>query len=196
MTIQDFELFLQKYKTLIGEKLKEESNKIHFVYRNKKEIKDFIFVNDQILSYLKPNIHENNFFLGEFNVLLEKNFTRKELNKILKFNNDIEYQKINICSTVFISSFLLYEMPHCCGILLSCGSFVEPSYRKKNLGSILNNFRIDLGKYLDYSLILCTDKIRNLPQRKILENNKWKDIYSFKNKRTDNDLFISVKDII
>lgn len=94
-----------------------------------------------------------------------------------------------------MGGFRLYEMPHCCGIMLSCGSWVEKEYTGKGLGKELNKLRQEIGKKYGYSLILCTDLETNTAQRRILKSNEWVDIYQFKNKRTTNVLNITVKEI-
>lgn len=91
-----------------------------------------------------------------------------------------------------ISSFKLYEMPHCCAIMVSCKAFVNPYFRNKRVGTILNNLRQDIGRLLNYSTILCTDVEKNTHQRQLLKTNGWKDIHDVINKRTKNRVFISV----
>ncbi len=92
----------------------------------------------------------------------------------------------------YISTFKLYEMPHCCAIMISCNVDVKEKYRNKGIGTILNKFRQEIGLLLGYSLLLCTDIEQNTHQRRLLKNNGWKDIYNVLNKRTGNNVFISV----
>lgn len=94
-----------------------------------------------------------------------------------------------------IASFKLYRMPHCCGILVSCDSYVYPAFQFRGLGTLLNNLRQDIGKYLGYSLILCTDKENNYSQRTVLKKNEWKDIFDFHNRKSGNKVVISVKEL-
>lgn len=91
-----------------------------------------------------------------------------------------------------VSTFSLAEMPSCCAILISCDVYVYPEYRKKGVGKVLNEFRIGIAKELGYSLMMCTDIETNIHQRKILSSNGWKDIHNIRNKRTNNNVFISV----
>lgn len=94
--------------------------------------------------------------------------------------------------TIKVASFELYSMPRCCGILLSCNATVSEGYRNKGLGSLLNKMRKEISTNLGYTILLCTDRSQNEPQRKVLQKNEWEDIYKFKNKRTGNDVFISI----
>ncbi len=91
-----------------------------------------------------------------------------------------------------ISSFKLYEMPHCCAFMISCNVEISPNFRNLGIGTILNLLRIEIGKHLGYTAILCTDIEQNKYQRKILKKNGWKDIYELVNKRTRNKVFLSL----
>jgi len=91
-----------------------------------------------------------------------------------------------------IASFQLVPMINCCGICVSTQASVNINYQHRGLGTLLNQTRIDIARYLGYGLLLCTDVENNLPQRKILEANGWKDVYKFINPRTKRNIFISV----
>ena len=94
-----------------------------------------------------------------------------------------------------VAEWELYEMHHCCAIMVSCKAYVEKEFRNKGIGTILNNLRQDLGRHLGYSMILCTDIEQNVYQRKLLKTNGWQDIHSVVNKRTKNRVYISVINI-
>lgn len=94
-----------------------------------------------------------------------------------------------------ITQFKLVQLPGCCGICISTGVFVHNNYRNKGINSILNNMRIELAKYSGYGILLCTDKDNNDYERKTLNKNDWKDIYSFINPRTNNKLNITIKEL-
>ncbi len=96
---------------------------------------------------------------------------------------------------VVISTFKLYELPHCCAFMVSCNVMVQGPYRNKRIGTILNSLRQDIGRLLGYSSILCTDIETNVNQRKLLATNGWRDIYAVLNKRTKNKVYLSVIDI-
>ena len=86
-------------------------------------------------------------------------------------------------------------MPHCCAFMVSCNVNVTEKYRGMRIGTILNQFRQDIGRVLNYSSILCTDIEQNTHQRKLLKTNGWKDIHDVVNKRTKNRVYISVINI-
>lgn len=91
-----------------------------------------------------------------------------------------------------LAVFTLIEMPHCCGILISCGSQL---YSKvPGVGKALNAFKLQIAKFLGYSLVIRIDK-ENPKQQKYLQESGWKEIHKFCNKKTKNNLVVSVKDI-
>lgn len=90
------------------------------------------------------------------------------------------------------ASWKLYQLQHCCAIAVSCNAFVKDTLRNRGLGALLNNLRQEICRGLGYSLLLCTDITSNKCQRALLKTNGWKDIYQVHNKRTGNDVVISV----
>lgn len=91
-----------------------------------------------------------------------------------------------------VASFELYKFPHCCAFMISCNSFVNFAYQNKGIGKLLNQFRIDIARELGFTALVCTDRDKNEIQRKLLKKNGWKDIYTVKNKRTNNVVHISI----
>ena len=93
------------------------------------------------------------------------------------------------------AAWKMYEMPHCCGIIISCHAHINKDMRGLGLGRLMNSFRQDIARLLDYSLFFCTDIEANLPQRRLLKSAGFKDIYGFVNKRTGNLVHLSVIDL-
>ena len=108
-------------------------------------------------------------------------------------NRGIEFKVLN--KDNIISQFKLIQMPGCCGICISTGTYVNPEFRGKGVNIILNNFRIDIATYLGYGLLMCTDLKSNTPQMKTLDKNGWKHIHEFKNPRTGNILNVTIKEL-
>lgn len=94
-----------------------------------------------------------------------------------------------------IASFTLVQLPGCCGVQVSTGAWVAPEYRRRGLGTILNELRIYLSRIQGYGCLLCTDLLSNTPQRRLLSKLGWKDIHTFQNPRTTNQIAISVKEL-
>jgi hypothetical protein len=90
-----------------------------------------------------------------------------------------------------VGSFKLYQLPHCCGVLVSCNAFVSERLRGMRIGTTLNTMRQDIGRSLGYTIMICTDLAKNTPQCKLLATNGWKNILEFKNKRTGNQLYLA-----
>ena len=97
-----------------------------------------------------------------------------------------------VAGTYTIATWELYQMKNCCGICVSTAATVREDFKKKGLGKLLNQVRIDYAKIMGYGLLLCTDVLKNKPQQKILDANGWEMVYSFKNPRTKNDVGIHV----
>lgn len=116
----------------------------------------------------------NNFGVGRFEIRTNADFKRPS-------------------RTNFMAGWKFYEMPHCCGILVSCNASVHVDFVNKGVGTFLNTFREDVATHLGYPLLLCTDIASNTKQRAILKKNNWEDIYKFVNSRTKNTVYISVK---
>lgn len=166
----DFEKIINKYRETIATKIECSSKDIVFSVQPRGNGPWEIL---GTLAYQK-----NEFCVGHFMIQ----------NAAIKSEGDFRGDKN-------IALFKLYEMPHCCGIVVSCNAEVGKLYRRKGIGRLMNSFRLEIAKQLGYSLILCTDLLKNEPQRKILEKQGWKDIHRFNNSRTKNDLYISIKDI-
>lgn len=95
-----------------------------------------------------------------------------------------------------ISRFSLRELPNCCGVIVSSGVFVNYPYRKKGVGTLLHQLRIEIAIALGYSTMLCSDVLHNTAQRKILKKNGWKDVYQFRNIRSANEVVLSILNLL
>jgi hypothetical protein len=99
---------------------------------------------------------------------------------------------LSIRDTQLIARFSLAQLHGCCGICVSYHSIVYPPFRNIGIGSILNKMRFEIAKSVGYGILMCTDVVANIPQRKILENNGWEEVHMFTNPRTDNRVSIHV----
>ena len=164
---------LDKYKKIIAGILKCQAEEIKF-YNLKtvnqdsdNEKQEFIEIGE--LYYFKEEWQEeSNWELGDYQVC---------------FGSSI------------ISTFKLYQLPHCCAYMVSCNVSVRELYRNMRIGTILNQLRQDIGRLLGYSSIICTDIEQNVNQRKLLKTNGWKDVHNVVNKRTNNRVYLSIINI-
>lgn len=134
-----------------------------------------------------------------FQILDEKNG-----NKWVEIGTPIERDKPEFTHGWRIGSYLikwgdisvaqweLYQMPHCCGICVSTKAEVNPTYRSRGIGTLLNNLRQDIARMLGYSLLLCTDIDKNTHQTQLLDTNGWRKVHTFVNRRTNNSVSIHV----
>lgn len=123
-----------------------------------------------------------------------KNLTLEELMYVKDTFYGLKFEIIDLQGNL-ISTFRLLQMVGCCGICISTGTYVHPDFRGKGVNIILNNFRIDITKHLEYGLLMCTDLKSNVPQMKTLDKNGWKHIHEFQNPRTKNILNITIKEL-
>lgn len=182
---------LRKYRKLLNILVGQKSGAIQFqVSTNGGE-----YVNVGEIAFIKPKkTIYHDWLLGNYRVILSpelepapSKLSWSDPKRLTEEANRKAWLKNHV-----ISTFKLYQMPHCCGIMVSCNAFVGEPFRKKGIGTLLNSLRQDIGRQLGYSLILCTDIEKNEPQRKLLKTNGWKEVYSFLNKRTNNKVYISV----
>jgi hypothetical protein len=96
---------------------------------------------------------------------------------------------------IFVSSWKLVELPGCCGVCVSTEVWIAPNYRGKGINHLCLQLRELIAVYSGYTVLLCTDMITNTAERKTLERAKFKDIYEFTNKRTNNRVAISIKNL-
>ena len=92
-----------------------------------------------------------------------------------------------------VASFSLYPFPGCQrGVVISTGSTVAAKFQKKGIGTLLNEMRLDIAKKWMYSLVICTDRLDNAAQQKILKKNGWRKVEEFVNLENKNKLALHV----
>lgn len=95
-------------------------------------------------------------------------------------NHDIHKDKL------FVGGFELAEMPGCCGIAVLYHVFICVDYRNKGFGQRLTRLQKLISSYKNYTVMVCTDKISNTPQRTVLKKFGFIPQFSFRNRRTNN----------
>lgn len=94
-----------------------------------------------------------------------------------------------------IASFRISYLPGCGAVFVSHDMWIVPEYRNKGLNNVLNAFKIELAKLCGYSVLICTDRVDNEPEKKTLAKNGWKDVHRFTNRTNGAAIDITVKDI-
>lgn len=111
---------------------------------------------------------------------------------------DISHWRVYLNDGIVVAGFELYPMIGCCGIAVSTHAFVNPSYRRKGIGTVLNLMRQELAVADGFSILLCTDVVDNEAQQKILNATGWKRAFSFLNRRTGNTVslhYVTLKEV-
>jgi hypothetical protein len=189
---------LKKYRNLLNQLVGQGDGDIQFQVAQKVIGGiGYSWINIGELNYIKNEGLEgeeryyHDWMVGSYRVILTPELEPKAKPGVQWGNDDYKYHDRWMKGHV-IATFKLYEMPHCCGIMVSCNAFVGEPFRHKGIGTLMNNLRQDIGRQLGYSVILCTDIETNTYQRQLLKTNGWKDIYSFLNRRTSNQVYIAV----
>jgi hypothetical protein len=107
-----------------------------------------------------------------------------------RVSNGIGERAITMPSIVRLTQFTLVPMPGCCGIVVSTHASVNSMYKNRGIGTEMNKFRQEIALLYGYTVMMCTDVETNHPQQRILYKNGWQRLYSFRNKRTGNDVAI------
>jgi hypothetical protein len=152
----------------------------------------------------RPWVARENFCQQQLTKVLEEGEYANDLIERLGFMpkiviklHEMPYPGKTYCEVTFkgVAGFTLTQLPGCCGVVVSTGAWVNLDHRRKGIGSLMNQLRIDYARALGYGYILCTDVETNEPQRKLLAKNGWVDLTKFTNPRTVNRVFISGKEL-
>jgi hypothetical protein len=96
-----------------------------------------------------------------------------------------------------LARWQLVQMPGCCGVCISTDAMVMSDYRRKGLGSFMNEIRCELAKLMGYGRIVCTVQDSNEHQLKILRGNGWSDATPwFRNPKTGNTIVTFHRDLV
>lgn len=93
-----------------------------------------------------------------------------------------------------VATFSLYDLPGCCGVLVSTATHV--AFHNKGIGTWLQKVKERLAVGAGYSLLLCTHKYsssKDNAQTKLMNRAGWKEALTFLNKRTANHIVLRTK---
>jgi len=85
-----------------------------------------------------------------------------------------------------IATFGLQQLPGCCGVVVSFHAEIAEDLRKKGIGSVLLNTRMEAARRLRYGMMLATVLSTNAAENKLLEESGWKRLGEFRNPKTTN----------
>jgi len=89
-----------------------------------------------------------------------------------------------------VGFYELNSLPGSNQVLVSNHAWISPEYRGKGLGQKLHQQRLDKARELGYDYITCTVLATNFPQIHILELNSWLQLDQFKNRETENTVYL------
>lgn len=85
------------------------------------------------------------------------------------------------------------NLPGCSQIAVFHSVFVLPGLRGRGLGKLAHAERLIEAEHLGYDMAMCTAQLSNVPQIKILEENKWECVNTFTSKKTGNLVGLFIK---
>lgn len=94
-----------------------------------------------------------------------------------------------------ITDWCLVPFPGCCAFCISTQVWVSPTFRKRGINTLSNKFRQEIASDAGYTGLICTDVITNEAERKTLKKTGWIDIYGTTNRRTNNEVAISLVEL-
>lgn len=95
----------------------------------------------------------------------------------------------------YVTYWRLVQFPGCCAFAISTAVSVAFKYSGKGINKYGMQIREELAKLYGYTALVCTDVIDNIKERKTLTRAKFTDIYTTTNRRTRNEVAISIKQL-
>ena len=110
------------------------------------------------------------------------------------FSSAINLYKVKNAGTDdLLTTFGLFQFPNCCALCVSTQAYVSPKFRRLGINKLSNAFRQEIAASEGYAALVCTDILTNEAERRTLVSQGWNDIFQVHNKRTGNDVILSVK---
>jgi GNAT superfamily N-acetyltransferase len=92
-----------------------------------------------------------------------------------------------------VAGFSMTTLPGNCGVVVFHSASVRPEFRRKGLGRLLLEVRINAAKLAGYSVALATTKQDNNIENKLLRSTGWTPFHDFTNARTSNKILMWMK---
>ena len=153
---------------------------------------------------LRLKLYVNNYNDGHQNFTLTDSWTNWCMYGEAGPDNKGLYQSINLTLQKrtgtsgdgeywhIIHQFKLTPFPDCCGIVISHAASTDWNHRNKGLNTLFNQLRRELATTFGYSSMICTDVADNEPEVKTLNRAGFSHIHQFHNKRSNNNVNVSV----
>jgi len=98
------------------------------------------------------------------------------------------YEK-NTFKVIFRVGFA--ELPGCCGVCVSTGTYVHDRYNGKGIGKVLMALKKYIARHMGYTVLLLTEIERSSRNRKIINKTGFTDFFDFLNNRSGNVVVLS-----
>ena len=112
---------------------------------------------------------------GEFTVYFIRNKDFNTLDE--KVSHDTHKNKI------FIGKFCLIQLPGCCGICVLYHCMIDSDLRGNKFGQYMMKLEKIIAIEKDFTVMICTDVIKNIPQKTILKKFGFTSRFTFQNKK-------------
>jgi len=88
----------------------------------------------------------------------------------------------------YVAMWTIAEMRGCCAVCIYTNASVLPKYRRKGIGTIINDIAKLIAYRCNYTTMVATDLTSNKAQLKIFEKNDWTALFKFTNRKTNNEI--------
>jgi hypothetical protein len=95
----------------------------------------------------------------------------------------------------YVLQFIMSPFPGCCALCISTAASVFEKYRNKGLNRLGIRLREAIAGATGYTGWLCTDLEANSPSIRTIEGNGFKKFYDLRNKRTNNNVNLYIKEL-
>mgnify|MGYP001610609126 CR=1 FL=1 len=89
-----------------------------------------------------------------------------------------------------VASFTMKNSLQCNAIAVPYRVRVEPQYRRRGIGKILEGVRINAARAAGYKLLLATSRADNETQIRIMQETGWKQMHAFHNDNSGHDVIL------
>jgi hypothetical protein len=94
-----------------------------------------------------------------------------------------------------VTSFTITPFTGSCALCISTAAFVSGNYRNRGINKLGLALREAIAGATGYTGLICTDIASNLPSIRGIHGAGFKLLYTLKNKRTQNDINLYIKEL-
>lgn len=102
-----------------------------------------------------------------------------------EFSDDMDVAKTE---TIIIGTCQITQLKGCNGVAVVSNLKIDEEHRNKGLATYLIDLVNLVCNTISYNYIICTTKEDNMAMRSVLAKNEYKELFEFKNAKTDNEV--------